>query len=219
MRWHAEERRDDGILRHPADSDAWKEFDKKHVEYSLEPRNVRLGLATDGFNPFGNMNINYSTWPVILMVYNLPPGLCMQRSYMMMSLLIEGPTGPKQNIDVYLQPLIDELNKLWGSGFRTWDASMKQYFRMRANLMWTINDFPAYSILSGWSTSGYLACPSYADNTVSEYLYKSKKLCYMGHECFREDPLPPSPTGQDVLSSICDINDIFGLNYKNMAYI
>ena len=114
MRWHAEERRDDGILRHPADSDAWKEFDKKHVEYSLEPRNVRLGLATDGFNPFGNMNINYSTWPVILMVYNLPPGLCMQRSYMMMSLLIEGPTSPKQNIDVYLQPLIEELNKLWG---------------------------------------------------------------------------------------------------------
>lgn len=103
MRWHAEERRDDGILRHPADSDAWKEFDKKHVEYSLEPRNVRLGLATDGFNPFGNMNINYSTWPVILMVYNLPPGLCMQPSYMMMPLLIEGPTGLKHNIDVYLQ--------------------------------------------------------------------------------------------------------------------
>jgi len=31
MRWHAEERRDDEILRHPADSDAWKNFDKKHV--------------------------------------------------------------------------------------------------------------------------------------------------------------------------------------------
>ena len=61
MRWHAEERHDDGILRHLADSDAWKNFDKKHVEYALEPRNVRLGLATDGFNPFGNMNINYST--------------------------------------------------------------------------------------------------------------------------------------------------------------
>jgi len=56
MRWHAEERHDDGILRHPADSDAWKDFDK-HVEYSLESRNVRLGLATDGINPFGNMNI------------------------------------------------------------------------------------------------------------------------------------------------------------------
>ena len=52
-----------------------------------------------------------------------------------MSLLIEGPTGPKHNIDVYLQPLIDELNILWGQGILTWDASMKQYFWMRANLM------------------------------------------------------------------------------------
>src|SRR3954471_3194424 len=60
MRWHAEERHDDGILRYSTDSDAWKDFDKKHVEYALEPRNVRLGLATDGFNLFGNMNINYS---------------------------------------------------------------------------------------------------------------------------------------------------------------
>ena len=48
MRWHAEERQDDGILRHPTDSNAWKDFDKKHVEYSLEPRNVRLELATVG---------------------------------------------------------------------------------------------------------------------------------------------------------------------------
>ena len=65
------------ILRHPTDSDACKAFDKKYVKHLLEPRNVRLGLATDGFNPFGNMNINYSTWPVILMVYNLPSGLYM----------------------------------------------------------------------------------------------------------------------------------------------
>ena len=89
------------------------------MEYSLEPRNVRLGLATDGFNLFENMNINYSTWPIILIIYNLPLGLCIQRSYMMMSLLIESPTGPKHNIDVYLQPLIDELNILWGQGIST----------------------------------------------------------------------------------------------------
>jgi len=94
MRRHAKERHDDGILRHPVDSDAWKDFDKKHVEYSLEPRNVRLGLATDRFNSSGNMNINYRTWPFILMIYSLSLGLCMQRSCMMMSLLIEGPTGP-----------------------------------------------------------------------------------------------------------------------------
>jgi len=83
------------------------------VKYSLKLCNVRLGLATDRFNSLGNMNINYSTWPVILLLYNLPPRLCMQLSYMMMSLLIESPIGSKHNIDVYLQPLIKKFNILW----------------------------------------------------------------------------------------------------------
>src|SRR3954469_10163029 len=85
---------------------------------------------------------------------------------------------------------------------------------MRANLMWTINDFPAYSIMSGWSTSGILACPSCAENTISEYLHKSKNVCYMGHERFRENPPPPPPSGYDVLSGVGDVNLTFGLNYK-----
>ena len=80
--------------------------------------------------------------------------------------------------------------------------------------MWTINDFPAYSIMSGWSTSGILAFPSCAENTVSEYLHKSKKVCYMGHERFRENPPPPPPSGYDVLSSVGDLNVTFGLKYK-----
>jgi len=59
------------------------------------------------------------------MIYNLPPGLCMQRSYMMMLLLIEGSTGPKYNVDIYLQPLIEKLNILLGPEISTWDASTK----------------------------------------------------------------------------------------------
>ncbi|XP_012857535.1 PREDICTED: uncharacterized protein LOC105976822 [Erythranthe guttata] len=136
MRWHAESRCNDGVLRHPADSDAWKEFDKKHESFSLDPRNVRLGLATDGFNPFGSLSSKHSTWPVILMVYNLPPNMCMQRSNMMMSLLISGPKGPKNGIDVYLQPLIDELNELWGSGITTFDAYTKHKKEGRVEGLW-----------------------------------------------------------------------------------
>ena len=86
---------------------------------------------------------------------------------------------------------------------------------MRANLMWMINDFPAYLIMSSWSMSGCFACPSCAENIVLEWLYKSKKICYIGHERFREDSLTPSPTGQNILSSVGNLNIIFRLNYKN----
>ncbi|KAK2645093.1 hypothetical protein Ddye_020288 [Dipteronia dyeriana] len=55
MRCHSENRVKDGILRHPVDSMAWKSFDCEHSSFANEHRNVRLGLATDGFNPYGNI--------------------------------------------------------------------------------------------------------------------------------------------------------------------
>ncbi len=35
----------------------------------------------------------------------------------------------------------------------------KQNFILHAALMWTINDFLTYGMLSGWMTAGKLACP------------------------------------------------------------
>ena len=52
MRWYIDKRVDDGIMRHPTNSEKWKEFDLQHPDFALEPCNVRLKLATDGFNPF-----------------------------------------------------------------------------------------------------------------------------------------------------------------------
>ncbi|XP_074327626.1 uncharacterized protein LOC141665540 [Apium graveolens] len=74
MTWHALSRKKDGRLRHPADGKGWKSMDSKYPEFAAEMRNVRLGLAVDGFNPYGSMNISHSTWPVVLVNYNLPPG-------------------------------------------------------------------------------------------------------------------------------------------------
>ena len=121
---------DDGVMRHPADSKAWKHFDKKYYKkFSKDARSVRLGLALDGFNPFGLMSISHSTWPVILIPYNLPPWMCMKQENWIMSMIIPGPKSPGNNIDVYLQPLIDELNVLWEDGVETYDAATKKNSR------------------------------------------------------------------------------------------
>ncbi|XP_059315663.1 uncharacterized protein LOC132066357 [Lycium ferocissimum] len=50
-------------------------------------------------------------------------------------------------------------------GVVTYDVSTKSNFNMRASLMWTINDFPAYRMLSGWMTAGKLACPYCMENS------------------------------------------------------
>ncbi|KAF5450521.1 hypothetical protein F2P56_030861 [Juglans regia] len=188
MRWHKDAHVDDPTsMRHPADSRVWKDFDNKYVAFSHDPRNVRLGLASDGFNPFNNMSRPYSIWPVLLVPYNLPPWSCMKDPYTMLSLLIPGPKSPGNDIDVFLRPLVDELKELWEEGIRTFDAYSGQMFTLHAALLWTINDFPAYANLSGWSTKGKLACPSCREDTNSQWLVYGRKHCYMGHRRW----LPP----------------------------
>ena len=109
MRWYRDKRVDDGISRHLAYNEELKEFDLQHLEFALEPRNVRLGLTTDRFNPFGNMNNSYTMWPIILISYNLPPWLVVKEIFFMLFLLIPGPHQLRNDINVCLRPLVDEL--------------------------------------------------------------------------------------------------------------
>jgi hypothetical protein len=85
------------------------------------------------------------------------------------------------DLDVYLQPLIDELQELWNVGVHTFNASKKNNFVMRAQLMWTINDFPAYTDLSGWPNKGAKACPYCMQSTRSIWLKHGYKFCFIRH--------------------------------------
>ncbi|XP_050222508.2 uncharacterized protein LOC126672598 [Mercurialis annua] len=184
MTWHAEHEMEDEKMCHPSDSPAWKRFSELHTDFADETRNIRLGLCTDGFQPFGSFGTQYSSWPVIVTPYNLPPGMCMKDEFMFLTILVPGPGNPKDQMDIFLQPLIAELNQLWESGIRTYDVQKRQNFQMRAALMWTINDFPAYSMLSGWSTSGRLACPHCMENTEAFTLPDSGKQSWF--DCHRK---------------------------------
>ncbi|XP_026424606.1 uncharacterized protein LOC113320918 isoform X3 [Papaver somniferum] len=48
MRWHHEGRTKDGVLRHPADSEAWRHFDEMNPTFKADPRNIRLGPHSPG---------------------------------------------------------------------------------------------------------------------------------------------------------------------------
>ncbi|WMV24332.1 hypothetical protein MTR67_017717 [Solanum verrucosum] len=225
MRWHREYRRSPGVLSHPSDGEAWKHFDNVYPDFASEPRNVRLGLCLDGFTPFSNNASPYSCWPVFLTLYNLPPEMCMTSPYIFLSCVIPGPLNPKSLIDVYLQPLIDELKQLWFEGVLTYDISNKQNFIMRASLMWTINDFLAYGMLSGWMIAGKLACPYCMENSKAFTLKHGRKNTWfdchrqflpMDHEfrkmknAFRKnkvesDPPPPLLTGHHIWERISQL--------------
>ncbi|XP_060966845.1 uncharacterized protein LOC115703952 [Cannabis sativa] len=183
MVWHhSGKSKDEGVVRHPVDGAAWKDFDAKHPDFASEPRNVSLGLAADGFNPFGNMSQAYSVWPVVLANYNLPPWLCMKDNNFMLTILIPGDKSPGMDIDVFLRPLVDELKELWVNGVDTRDCRTNTVFKLRAALLWIVNDFPARSYLSSWSGQGYKACPTCNEDTSS--IRVIGKTSYVGHRRF-----------------------------------
>ena len=129
------------MYRHPADGSQWRKIDTEFKEFAHDARNLRFGLITDGFNPFGEQSSSHSTWPVTLCIYNLPPWLCMKRKFIMMPVLIQGPKQPGNNIDVYLRPLVDELLQLWrDEGVPVWDEYKQAEFNLRGLLFVTIND-------------------------------------------------------------------------------
>ncbi|XP_043807688.1 uncharacterized protein LOC122722094 [Manihot esculenta] len=182
MTWHNDHANDDGVMRHCSDAPAWKHFNQTHPTFAMEARNVRLGLCTDGFQPFGQSGQQYSSWPVIL-----PPGMCMKDEYMFLTIIIPGPKNPKEKLDVYMQPLVKELKELWKIGVNTYDAFQQNNFTMRAALLWTISDFPAYSMLSGWSTVGRTACPYYIENIDAFTLKGGEQIWFDSHRKFLPD--------------------------------
>ncbi|XP_073121628.1 uncharacterized protein [Henckelia pumila] len=174
--WHADHKSQDHMMRHPVDSVAWDTINHKWPDFASDPRNLRLGLATDGFNPFGDLSSRYSCWPVILVNYNLPPLACMAKENLMLTLLIPGPKQPGNDIDVYLEPLVEDLKKLWDTGVEAYDAFSKSMFNLKAILMWTINDFPAYGNLSGCTTKGRFSCPICGEDVCSMWLKYIKDI-------------------------------------------
>ena len=63
---HATQKETDGLLRHPADTPAWKLIDHLWLDFGIEPRNLQLVLFAYRINPHSSLSSMYSCWLVIL---------------------------------------------------------------------------------------------------------------------------------------------------------
>jgi hypothetical protein len=90
MRWHEENRSHDNIMRGPADSAQWKRANNRWEFLKDELRHVRLGMAMDGVNPHSNNSTSYSTWPMVLVNYNLPPWMSINAKHLILCAIVPG---------------------------------------------------------------------------------------------------------------------------------
>jgi hypothetical protein len=135
-------------------------------------------------NPFGENRTVHSTWPVILAMYNLPTWLCHKRKYLMLSILIQGLKQAGTDIDVLLEPLMEDIAKLWNEGVRMWDQSQQEYFTLYAIIFICIHDAPGGFTLLGQTKGKSGAYPVCVDGTALVCLPSSRKLVYKRHQRF-----------------------------------
>lgn len=181
MLWHHANTSKDDVMRIPADGEAWKHVDREYPEFAAEHRNIRFGLASDGFNPFSQQSTKYSIWPVMLVNYNMPPWHSIKNGHIFLTMIFPGPKQVKKP-DTYLRLLVDELKMLWQQGVEVEDMSREpgdgRFFSLRAILMWTMHDYPGYSFISKLQTKGHRACPICWKGLAARRSTSMKKMMY-----------------------------------------
>ena len=75
----------------------------------------------------------------------------MKKKYIMMSMIIQGPKQPGNDIDIYFQLLLEELLTVWidAPAVKCYYAYRKEIFDLHVMLVHTIQDVPALGNTSG----------------------------------------------------------------------
>lgn len=115
--WQTKRKITQGVLCHHVDSTAWRTIAEKFPEITKDMQNLRLGISDDGVN-VKRGNRPHSVYPVLSIIYNLPPWLCMKRKFIILSVLISRYLG--NDINVLLEHLVDDLQQLFVEGTDTY---------------------------------------------------------------------------------------------------
>jgi len=113
------------------------------TSYFMDPRDIALGLSTDGYGIFTRGQA--TAWPLVMFNYNLPPEIRFHSNNLLALGVIPGPNKPA-DMDSFLIPLAEELFQL-ATGVKAYDALSNSHFSLRAFLLVVFGDLPAVSML------------------------------------------------------------------------
>jgi hypothetical protein len=134
----------------------------------------RFGLMMniDWFQPF--KHTPYSVGVVYFAVMNLPRDIRYKKENVMVAGIIPGPKEPDaQQLQFYLEPIIDELDELWRDGFTHKLPNEEQDTTFYAALLCIACDIPAARKVSGFlGHSARLGCSKCTKEfDTSKYIY------------------------------------------------
>lgn len=128
-----------------SESDKWAEWTSPEGDATK----VILGLNTDGVNPFHSQGIQYSLWPIILCVFNLPKHV-RNKSYAILLTGIVPSRKPRQhggnlepNLQIYTNLLVDDLLQL--ASTEIYSAYSEAPITVKVRLLVFMMDFQGYA--------------------------------------------------------------------------
>lgn len=136
-----------GHIRDVYDCEIYKKLRRRKVRineetlpfrYFSDPREVLVGIGTDGFNFFKRGS--YTAWPLLLINYNLPPDERCHDDNVICCGIIPGPRKPK-DYDTFWLPWVEEMQQL-AEGVDTYDALDDEVFPLRAHAAFGLGDIP-----------------------------------------------------------------------------
>ncbi|KAL3689907.1 hypothetical protein R1sor_016216 [Riccia sorocarpa] len=188
-------------MRLVVDSPAFQHVQQTWPKFRRDPRHLRFGLASDGVSPYGVKSSSHSTWPVVLTNYNVHPWLASKKDYLLLALII-----PVKNIDIYLEPLVEELQQLWTGVDDVYDGRTERigrdkWFTLKEVLLWTMHDYPGCAQVSGFQASGYAACPTCGPALPMARSSHLSKQVYMSYSTYlpMDDPLRGTRAEQNTV--------------------
>lgn len=141
-------RMEQGVLNDVYDGKIWKDFQiVDGVPFLADKNDICLGLImnVDWFQPFDATT--YSIGVIYLSVFNLPREIRYKLRNIIVCCIIPGP-GEPSNMNPILEPLVEELQKLW----KGVDVDIAQAGRktLRAALLCNSCDLPASRKVAGF---------------------------------------------------------------------
>ncbi|GJR90112.1 ribonuclease H-like domain-containing protein [Tanacetum coccineum] len=146
-------------------------IDEKFPEIAEDTRNLRLGISADGVD-VNTGNRHHSVWPVLTVIYNLPPWLCMKRKFINLSGLIRMMLPQKITL-IYVAVVLWAINDYPALGTIMWSARtvIKEIIDISSDSSddrrWAAKKASA-PVFYRPSTQGLL--DAYGYNTIEEYL-------------------------------------------------
>ena len=123
----------------------------KHIEdtwpekFMDEVQNLQLNITMDRINPYSLQNTNYYVFPIVLINNNKSPWLSMNNENLTFALIVSSRRQVK-NMDIYLQPLVNQLKELWeriNIYYVSRPITVERIFMLYGICAYTTHDYPS----------------------------------------------------------------------------